>query len=513
MKISTYKVLAFLLTGLVCASQAQTTTGRWAFGIHGGANLWVNDMNQRKVGEGIQGLLRYGVSPVFSLGLQGGYEELKAFQNPVFPKELPNEYLKLRAGNVSALSWIHFSPGRAFSPYFYFGGGVMFYRRVTGTNIHFPDSKTVTTMHIPLGLGFEAYIGKGLSFAMEASGRLLDDNTERWKFKTIDWYGSVKAGFNFYFGRSDLDDDDEDGLTNAQEARLGTDPNVADTDGDGLSDGEEVRRYRTDPLRGDTDGDGLSDGDEVMKYRTDPNQVDTDGDGLSDGDEVMKYGTDPLKIDTDGDTLSDGDEVLKHKTDPLKVDTDGDGLSDWDEIKSYRTDPLVPDTDGDGISDGDEVRRYKTDPLKADTDGGGTNDGAEVLAGTNPLDPRDDRAVPGMIKFESGKPTVLPGVNFVTSSAKLLRVSEHILERAYSALSANRSLQVEIVGHTDNVGPVESNVRLSLRRAQAVRDWLVKRGIEASRLSVSGRGMSEPVDTNETPEGRANNRRIEFIVK
>ncbi|KKL57433.1 hypothetical protein LCGC14_2235450, partial [marine sediment metagenome] len=61
----------------------------------------------------------------------------------------------------------------------------------------------------------------------------------------------------------------------------------------------------------DTDGDGLSDGDEVNTYLTDPNESDTDGDGLSDGDEVNTYGTDPNDSDTDGDDLTDGDEVRK----------------------------------------------------------------------------------------------------------------------------------------------------------------------------------------------------------
>ena len=62
--------------------------------------------------------------------------------------------------------------------------------------------------------------------------------------------------------------------------------------------------------------------------RTNPTRADTDGDGLSDYDEIMKYKTDPLKVDTDGDGLSDYDEIMKYKTDPLKVDTDGDGFTD-----------------------------------------------------------------------------------------------------------------------------------------------------------------------------------------
>ncbi len=270
--------------------------------------------------------------------------------------------------------------------------------------------------------------------------------------------------------------------------------------------------YHTNPLRADTDGDGLSDGDEVLKYHTDPTKFDTDGDGLSDGDELQKYHTDPLKPDTDGDGLTDGDEVLRYHTDPLKVDTDGDGLSDRDEVKVYRTDPLNPDSDGDGLSDGEEVMKYHTDPLKADTDGGSVNDSAEVLRGTNPLDPSDD-VVTGTIILERGKSLVLQGVTFISRSAKLAPSSEETLERSYVALLIHADLKVEIAGYTDSVGVQAANVKLSQRRADAVRSWLIAKGISPARLTAKGYGMRNQVDTNFTPEGRSRNRRIEFHVK
>ncbi len=89
-----------------------------------------------------------------------------------------------------------------------------------------------------------------------------------------------------------------------------------DTDGDGLSDSDEINIYFTDPNNPDTDGDGLSDGDEIMTTITDPNNPDSDGDGLTDGQEVLTYFTDPLYSDTDGDMVSDGYEVATG-TDPL----------------------------------------------------------------------------------------------------------------------------------------------------------------------------------------------------
>ena len=72
------------------------------------------------------------------------------------------------------------------------------------------------------------------------------------------------------------------------------------------------------------------------------------------------------------------------------------------------------------------------------------------------------------------------------------------------------SVRVEIAGHTDAVGSEASNQRLSQQRAGAVRDWLVARGVDPGRLVARGYGESEPIDDNDTPGGRARNRRVEL---
>ena len=121
-----------------------------------------------------------------------------------------------------------------------------------------------------------------------------------------------------------------------------SDPTKADTDGDGLSDFDEVRIYKTSACNPDTDGDGLTDYEEIMVYQTNPLLPDTDGDGLSDGDEVHLYYSNPLLVDSDGDGISDSDEVLIYHTDPMKKDTDGDGLLDNEEIYSTSYYLIVP---------------------------------------------------------------------------------------------------------------------------------------------------------------------------
>ncbi|MEM7330979.1 MAG: protein kinase [Chloroflexota bacterium] len=106
---------------------------------------------------------------------------------------------------------------------------------------------------------------------------------------------------------AELLDEDNDGLTTADEFSFATDPNNPDTDGDGLLDGEEVGLYDTIPTAADSDLDGLLDGEEVNQYKTNPLFSDTDLDGVLDGQEVAE-GTDPLRFPTDS---TENDEVVE----------------------------------------------------------------------------------------------------------------------------------------------------------------------------------------------------------
>lgn len=186
---------------------------------------------------------------------------------------------------------------------------------------------------------------------------------------------------------AEVSDSDGDGLTDDEEEFFGTDPLLADTDVDGLGDGDEVMFYDTDPLNYDTDVDGLSDGQEVNETGTNPLDDDSDIDGLSDGFEVLEFGTNALDFDTDDDLWSDGAELSIHGTDPLNPDSDGDGLLDGEE-QLYGANPQLTDTDSDGLTDGEEVRSYGTFPNTSNSDGDGCGDGAEVLTyGTDPVTP------------------------------------------------------------------------------------------------------------------------------
>ena len=180
----------------------------------------------------------------------------------------------------------------------------------------------------------------------------------------------------------------------------GTDPLNADTDGDGLSDGDEVCLHRTNPLRADSDGDGLADMRE-LGLGTDPMSPDTDGDGLLDGweaahglDPLVPSGDDGADADVDGDGLTNIQEQ-RRGTDPWNPDTDGDGLSDGQEVNVHGTSPTIADTDGDGLNDGEEVNVYGTSPTNTDTDGDGLPDGWEIDNGLDPQSPAGDDGASG----------------------------------------------------------------------------------------------------------------------
>jgi flagellar motor protein MotB len=108
--------------------------------------------------------------------------------------------------------------------------------------------------------------------------------------------------------------------------------------------------------------------------------------------------------------------------------------------------------------------------------------------------------------------TLSGSVLFRSGSADLLPSARRRLNEVAEALKKTQSPLV-IEGHTDSQGPAELNEELSYNRAEAVRDYLADRGVDSSRIRTEGRGESEPVASNKSPEGRANNRRVEIVIE
>ena len=215
----------------------------------------------------------------------------------------------------------------------------------------------------------------------------------------------------------------------------------------------------------------------------------------------------PGDVDSDGDGLFDKDEAVVG-TDPYNPDTDGDGLSDGDEHfgrYQYQTDPLNPDSDFDGLKDGAEVLTYKTNPLDVDTDKGGVADGHEVIEdSTNPLDPADDlQKFTLLIEFDYDKSFIRP--QYFKDLEPVLKV----LRRAPDAT-------VRVEGHADKrkKSTREYNQRLSERRANAVKDYLVQNsGIPAANVTAVGYGFDRPIALNDTEANMQKNRRTDIYIR
>ncbi len=148
--------------------------------------------------------------------------------------------------------------------------------------------------------------------------------------------------------------------------------------------------------------------------------------------------------------------------------------------------PLPKDGDGDGVTD--DKDRCPNTPSGVNVD----EEGCQVL-------------------FEEARKTlILEGVNFETGKATLTPESQTILDGVAESLVANEEIRVQVTGHTDNTGSRALNMRLSRARADAVRQYLIDKGVAADRLTAAGLGPDKPIASNRTAEGRAQNRRVEL---
>ena len=217
--------------------------------------------------------------------------------------------------------------------------------------------------------------------------------------------------------------------------------------------------------------------------------MDTDGDGIPDtsdacptepgpkSDNPMKNGC-PLPKDTDGDGIPDVSDACPTEPGPRSDDPTKNGC------------PPPKDTDGDGIPD--NIDKCPNEP--------------ETFNGYQDEDGCPDE-IPAALKRFTG---VIEGINFKTNSANLTKKSYDVLDRAVQVLSDYPDTRFEISGHTDNVGKDEYNKELSQKRADAVKDYLIQKGIRAERLTSVGYGLEKPIADNKTKAGKAKNRRTEF---
>ena len=258
---------------------------------------------------------------------------------------------------------------------------------------------------------------------------------------------------------------------------------------------------------------------------------DKDGDGLTDDKDAC-----PLEAgsaitngcpDKDADGVADNKDkcpgipgLVKYEGCPVP-DSDMDGVDDEADkcpavagLARYNGCP-IPDSDQDGVNDEEDkcpqtagVAKYKGCPVP-DTDHDGVNDEADQCPDVAGLASNNGCPV---IKEEISKQVQFAAENifFKLNSAELLGKSFAGLDTVVAVLKQNPLISLTIEGHTDNTGSSAANLLISAKRAMAVKNYMVKNGVEASRITTNGLGQTQPIADNHTAAGRAKNRRVEL---
>jgi OOP family OmpA-OmpF porin len=325
-------------------------------------------------------------------------------------------------------------------------------------------------------------------------------------------------------------------------------PDYADRDKDGIPDSLDKCPDVPEDKDGFEDKDGCPEPDndnDTILDREDkcPNQKE-DFDDFEDADGCP----DP---DNDKDGIPDINDLCPNdKEDGLpprssdgcprsKTDTDGDGvMDDKDKCPSepedkdgFEDDDGCPDPDNDNDGIPDEFDQCPNQPEDADgfkdddgcPDPDNDNDGIldkddkcpnepETINGYKDDDGCPDTGPPSKVKIERGQIVILEKVFFDTNKARIQPKSFNLLDQVALTIKAHADFKIRVEGHTDSQGKMDRNIQLSQERAEAVKAYLISRGISPERLTAAGYGSAQPIADNKSAKGREANRRVEFHI-
>lgn len=471
---------------------AQTADSKWNIGLHMTQTEYRGDLGNGffdfdDFDPGVMLNVGYYLSPTFDLNARFGYAEvdytdengtygvgnggyadlLNSPRSWGFDGNLWNASLnlKLKFNN----GWF-FSEDAIVGP-FINGGVGMTYMDVDHQRIY-GQSKEYSNLALNYGGGFNIRLGERLNMVLEAN--VINPTTDVYDGVDVSsapgWEGADKSddrflqysvGFTYNLGAKQ--DSDGDGVADRKDKCPNTPIGVA-VDEDGC------------PI--DTDGDGVP--DYMDKCPKEPGTIngcpDIDGDGIIDSEDKCPKvaGLKELQGCPDSDDDKDGVLNLQDKcpNTPVGVEVDKDGC------------PI--DTDGDGIADYLDKCPNEAGPAK--TQGCPVQDQLNEFA--------------KQIYFNFDKAT-LKTESFIVLDKVVELIKPH----------SDQDFKIIVKGHTDSKGNDAYNQKLSERRAASVRDYLVKKGIDASKIRSIGYGETQPIATNDTAEGRAQNRRTEIVVE
>jgi len=436
---------------------AQSTDKQWSVGLFAGKNEYNGDLgnsifNFKKASYnfGALSLNRY-LSKSFDLGIQGSYGDYGYYKNEIenFKSRKTEGILMLK---YKLANGYIFKEEAKLAPYFAVGAGFAGYsgsRVVTGSS----------DMVLPVGGGVKYNISKAVAIQYQALYHFTNsDKRDRHVAKKNDSFLEHTLGIVFSFGGGSKDSDGDgivDKLDKCPKVKgLTAFAGCPDTDGDGIQDSED----KCPTVKGLAQFNGCPD---------------TDGDGIQDSE----------------DKCPTVKGLAQFNGCP---DTDGDGIQDSEDkcptVKGLAQFNGCPDTDGDGIPDN----------LDKCPNVFGIKENKGCPAVKDEVKKVFEQALTG-IQFESGKDVIK-------------KTSYPILDNVVKIMKENPSYIIEINGHTDNQGDAAKNMTLSQNRADAVKKYISDKGVDVSRMTAKGFGITMPIADNKTAAGRAKNRRVEFKV-
>jgi outer membrane protein OmpA-like peptidoglycan-associated protein len=493
------QIITLLLVVLFTNSiMAQTKEQRWALGLHFGKSAYNGDLGNN--------FFKFGNnSQEYTKGITLGTYISKSLDGVAHANYSDWSYVKDASNSFNGNFYSYglrahykFANGKLLNenarikPYVLAGIGYMFahsqhidhtsaFGYELGYGLKF---KLINHLHIQLQSVFG--INRNDEIDQQFSKRSISNNTRG------DWYALHTIGLVYSFNIHPKKDSDGDGIIDTKDKCPGTPIAVKvnetgcpnDADGDLIPDFFDrcPTIAGTAELKGcpDTDGDGIGDNADkcpTQKGTADYNGCpDTDGDGIADN--LDKCPTTKGLIELNGCP---------------QPDADNDGILD-EKDKCPKEKGLAslngcPDTDGDGIADNID----KCPNLKGDA----TNNGCPIVKA------EDQKRLDVLIK----------NINFQTGSDVLTVASYPSLNKAVEVLLTETNYQLEINGHTDNVGDSNKNLMLSGKRADAVKNYLISKGIASNRLSAKGFGDALPLLPNTSAANKAKNRRVELKLK
>jgi outer membrane protein OmpA-like peptidoglycan-associated protein len=532
--LSSAAIVAMALVLTASPLQGADMDEKWGLGVHGGVyKLGLTDHSDAwTLGWLVNADLKYGLTPKWALGAEGNWMQtyLADLSDPSKLEDGAGLTMDKMTDGPKQSAWVagllaeyHFLPDKKWSPFLSFGSGMYIWKWTDkdgntllsndpelegpGSGLDVPDTDKAgdpyelkdQELYVMGGLGLEFFPSEAVSLELGAKFRYLthlftsftDDQdivgTDPGELDLPQAVGEVYAGLTFFFGGKKYPPPTAAASANPSggavplavrfdgSATGGRPPVTYDWNfGDGSTSAEQSPSHTYETV-GEylasftvTDAKGKTSQDSVSVTVKCPTLA-------AMASVTPRSGSAPLTVQSSG-SASGGCPPVAYSWDF------GDGGTSPDQNPNHTF-----ETPGD----------YKV--ALTVTDSKGNTD-------------RKDFSVTVTEKFVPTveKPVILEGVNFQTNKAILLENAQRILDLVAASLIAHPDVKVEIGGHTDADGSDQYNLKLSDKRANAVQDYLIKKGVPAAQLTAKGYGETQPIADNTTPDGKAKNRRVEL---